>query len=160
MSKIASEELRKLVEAATPGPWRVEEDTTLIWGDCNPDDTSSYAMGYPISECRTHPSSTLFKGPTEYEEYTSNAQIVALAPDLAAELLALREAHERQQEMAGKLAVLLRTASNMIESSMKGFRDKQGRVFIPGQSDLDITPDGGLKLSDVRAALSEWEALK
>ncbi len=31
----------------TKGPWRVEEGTTLIWGDCNPEDTSSYGMGYP-----------------------------------------------------------------------------------------------------------------
>lgn len=32
----------------TPTPWRVEENTDLIWGCCNADDTSSYGMGYPI----------------------------------------------------------------------------------------------------------------
>ncbi|WP_322997455.1 hypothetical protein [Castellaniella sp.] len=141
MSKITSEELRKLLDDATPGPWRVEEDTTLIWGDCNPDDTSSYAMGYPISECRTHPSSTLFKGPTEYEEYTSNAQIVALAPDLAAELLALREKHARQQKMAWKLVEALRF--------VRGWRDAQD------MSHADYRIEVGKR---AEAVLSEWEA--
>lgn len=34
----------------TPTPWRVEEGTDLIWGACNPDDQSSYGMGYPVIE--------------------------------------------------------------------------------------------------------------
>jgi len=34
----------------TPTPWRVEEGTDLIWGACNPDDQSSYGMGYSIVE--------------------------------------------------------------------------------------------------------------
>lgn len=32
----------------TPTPWRVEEGTDLIWGACNPDDMSTYGMGYSI----------------------------------------------------------------------------------------------------------------
>jgi hypothetical protein len=34
----------------TPTPWRVEQGTDLIWGACNPDDQSSYGMGYPVVE--------------------------------------------------------------------------------------------------------------
>jgi len=34
----------------TPTPWRVEDGTDLIWGACNPDDRSSYGMGYSIVE--------------------------------------------------------------------------------------------------------------
>jgi len=32
----------------TPTPWRVEEGTDLIWGACNPDDRTTYGMGYSI----------------------------------------------------------------------------------------------------------------
>lgn len=66
----------------TPGPWRVEEGTTLIWGDCNPDDTTTYGMGYPIAECRMTPSASWAKGPKKYEEAEANARLIAAAPDL------------------------------------------------------------------------------
>lgn len=66
----------------TKGPWRVEEGTTLIWGDCNPDDNSSYGMGYPIAECRLTPSGSWARGPRKYEEAEANARLVAAAPDL------------------------------------------------------------------------------
>jgi hypothetical protein len=36
------------MSAHTPTPWRVEEGTDLIWGACNPDDQSTYGMGYSI----------------------------------------------------------------------------------------------------------------
>lgn len=66
----------------TPGPWRVEEGTTLIWGDCNQDDTSSYGMGYPIAECRLTPSGSWAKGPKTYGEAEANAHLISAAPDL------------------------------------------------------------------------------
>lgn len=74
----------------TPGPWRIEEGTTLIWGACNPDDTSSYGMGYPITECRVTPisNSTWCKAPYA-DEGEANARLIAAAPDL---LGALKEA--------------------------------------------------------------------
>lgn len=73
----------------TPGPWRVEEGTTLIWGDCNPDDTTTYGMGYPIAECRMTPSASWARGPKKYEEAEANTRLIAAAPDLlrAAELI-------------------------------------------------------------------------
>lgn len=65
----------------TPGPWRIEDETTLVWGACNPDDTSSYGMGYPITECRTTNISSWAKGP-DAEEGIANARLIAAAPDM------------------------------------------------------------------------------
>lgn len=66
----------------TPGPWRVEEGTTLIWGDCNPDDTTTFGLGYPIAECKITPSASWAKGPRKYEEAEANAHLIAAAPEL------------------------------------------------------------------------------
>lgn len=66
----------------TPGPWRVEEGTTLIWGECNPDDLTTYGMGYPIAECRLTPAASWAKGPRKYEEAEANARLIAAAPDM------------------------------------------------------------------------------
>lgn len=78
--------------AHTPGPWRVEQDTTLIWGDCNPDDTTSYGMGYPIAECRVIPSASWAKGPKGHAEAEANARLIAAAPDMFEALKMAREA--------------------------------------------------------------------
>jgi hypothetical protein len=69
------------VNAQTPGPWRVEQDTTLIWGACNEDDTTFNGMGYPIAECRTMPISNWAAGP-DYDAAEANARLIAAAPEL------------------------------------------------------------------------------
>lgn len=69
----------------TAGHWRVEQDTTLVWGNCNPDDTSSRGMGYPITECRITPVSLWAKGP-DAGEGEANARLIAAAPDMAASM--------------------------------------------------------------------------
>ena len=75
----------------TPGPWRVEGGTTLIWGDCNPDDTTSYGLGYPIAECRHTPAASWSRGPSKYEEAEANARLISAAPEL---LELIERAHE------------------------------------------------------------------
>ena len=50
-AKIA-QEIRAGLEGVTPGPWRVEQDTSLIWGGCNSDDDTTFGMGYPIADAR------------------------------------------------------------------------------------------------------------
>lgn len=67
----------------TKGPWRVEEGTTLIWGKCDPDDTTTRGMGYPIADCRTTPSSqsSWCTGPSG-NEGEANAYLIAAAPEL------------------------------------------------------------------------------
>jgi hypothetical protein len=72
----------------TPGPWRVEKDTTLVWGNCliAEDGTPEY-LGYPVAEaCR--PSTWQTSGKPDHVEQDSNARLIAAAPDL---LEALRE---------------------------------------------------------------------
>lgn len=76
----------------TPGPWRVEENTTLIWGDCNTDDHSTRGMGYPIAEARINPSGNWSTGPYA-DEGEANARLIAAAPDLLAAAKNLIDAH-------------------------------------------------------------------
>lgn len=46
-------EIEARAASATPGPWRVEEDTTLVWGTCALDDQTSYGMGNPVARIET-----------------------------------------------------------------------------------------------------------
>lgn len=69
----------------TPGPWRVEQDTTLIWGNCDPEDRSTYGMGYPVAEAKImlgHGSP--FCRSARHDEAEANARLIAAAPDLLA----------------------------------------------------------------------------
>ncbi len=68
-------------EAFTPGPWRVEYETTLVWGNCDQEDTSSCGMGYPIAEARITPSGYWAKKPDCFEG-EANAHLIAAAPEL------------------------------------------------------------------------------
>lgn len=97
-----------LVAEATPGPWRVEQDTTLIWGRCDPDDVSNRGMGYPIAESRITPISSWAKGP-DLHEGEANARLIALAPDLAATVIEqqriienLRSLEQQNREAANR----------------------------------------------------------
>ncbi len=74
----------------TPGPWRVEEGTTLIWGDCSQDDQTNYGLGYPIAECRLTPSASWSKGPRTYDEAEANARLIASAPEMLEALKSAR----------------------------------------------------------------------
>lgn len=65
----------------TRGPWRVEQDTTLVWGNCNPVDTTNYGMGYPIVECHITPSANWAKGPSS-DEGRANADLTSAAPEM------------------------------------------------------------------------------
>lgn len=64
----------------TPGPWRVEEGTTLIWGGCDPDDETNWGFGRPLVDAYrpsfTHPN-------LSDEELDANARLIAQAPALA-----------------------------------------------------------------------------
>src|SRR5580692_2012807 len=65
----------------TPGPWRVEEGTTLVWGRCDPDDRSTYGMGYPIASCEMPRSWSPDHRPDEAER-EANARLIAAAPEM------------------------------------------------------------------------------
>jgi hypothetical protein len=86
--------------AHTPGPWRVEEGTTLIWGACNPEDKTSYGMGYPVAKCETPYSWSKANKPS-VDEQEVNARLIAAAPDL---LEALKKDAARLHRIREKLA--------------------------------------------------------
>ena len=71
----------------TPGPWRVEQDTTLIWGKCDPEDRSTFGMGYPIAEARVRLGhGSPFCRSAKPDEAEANARLIAAAPALKAML--------------------------------------------------------------------------
>ena len=100
-----TEQLEKMLSDATPGPWRVEQDTTLIWGACNSDDTSNRGMGYPIAECRITAMSSWAKGP-DADAGEANARGMAMWRDIAADLIAARRRLEAVHGLHGMLAAL------------------------------------------------------
>ena len=90
----------------TPGPWRVEQDTTLIWGNCDPEDRSTYGMGYPVAEAKImwgHGSP--FCRSARHDEAEANARLIAAAPDMYVALDACRVAlmNRDQDEREAKL---------------------------------------------------------
>lgn len=71
----------ELKQGFTPGPWRLEQDTTVVWGCCNANDQSNYGMGYPVAECRITPAGRWAKGPWA-DEGVANARLIAVSPAL------------------------------------------------------------------------------
>lgn len=77
----------------TPGPWRVEEGTTLVWGACNPDDRTTYGMGYPVASMEQQRRWDRSGEPTT-DTQDANARLIAAAPDLLAACEAYAEAYD------------------------------------------------------------------
>jgi hypothetical protein len=75
--------------AHTPTPWRVEDGTTLIWGKCDPDDKTTYGMGYPVARLEHPYSSSRLPTP---EEQDANAALIVNAVNNHADLLATLKA--------------------------------------------------------------------
>lgn len=92
------EAIAALLDGVTPGPWRVEHETTLIWGHCDQDDDTYRGMGYPVSECRITPVSSWARGP-DADAGEANARFIAaareLVPALAAEIAHLTAERDR-----------------------------------------------------------------
>jgi len=75
----------------TPTPWRVEEGTPLIWGNCNPDDRSTYGMGYPVARVE-HPRSWQKSGLPTPDEQGANAALIVRAVNAHEAMLAALKA--------------------------------------------------------------------
>ncbi len=66
----------------TLGPWRVEQNTTLVWGACDTDDQSTWGMGYPVAEARYGPTWNLRQSSPTEDEAIANAYLIASSPTL------------------------------------------------------------------------------
>ena len=73
----------------TPTPWRVEEGADLIWGACNPDDHSSFGMGYSIVEGKI-PGWKPYK--PDYDERAANAAFIVKAVNAYDEMVRILKA--------------------------------------------------------------------
>jgi hypothetical protein len=97
MTDLTTDELRALLEAATPGPWIVEADrshydtmTIVVAGDERQKPPPVNQMCVSVG------------GFADIAEAEANTALIAAAPSLAAEVLALREERER---LRGALAL-------------------------------------------------------
>jgi hypothetical protein len=82
---MTTDELKKLVEAATPGPWHKNENSREIYG---PASTGEVVVVYDGGL-----------------QFSQDARLIAAAPALAREVIALREA---AGELAGCVDALLK----------------------------------------------------
>lgn len=72
----------------TRGPWRVEEDTTLVWGDCSIDDDGTpIHLGVPVAEALGNPRWGRSDRITDVVR-NANAHLISAAPALYDRLLA------------------------------------------------------------------------
>ena len=86
MSRISDEELRRLLNDTTPGPWRLGADLTTV-NTAYGGDADFVKGGWAKAIAKT----TLPKWMPPKQAWP-NGQLIALAPALAAEVLKLREA--------------------------------------------------------------------
>lgn len=84
--RISDEELRRLAEAATPGPWRLGADLTAVCTHHGGDD-DFVKGGWAKTIAKTSFPIPKWMDP---KQSLPNGRLIAAAPDLAAEVLALR----------------------------------------------------------------------
>lgn len=64
-----------------------------------------------------------------------------------------------KDEVIRELVEIVAAFVGMVEDSMTGLSHPQAGRFVPGVTDLELRPDGSVKLSDARAALRKAGAL-
>ena len=64
----------------TPGPWKVEEGTTLVWTH-DPDIPGTYGMGFPVAMLLGRRRWNRDNRPTP-DEQEASARLIAAAPEM------------------------------------------------------------------------------
>lgn len=81
----------------------------------------------------------------------------------AAQTEAIRQSMQDEKatkdELVRELAHIVSAFVAMVEDSMVGTTHPTIGPFVPGVTDLELKPDGSVKLSDARAALRKAGAL-
>jgi len=78
-------------EKHTPGPWRVETDTTLIWGD------SASKLSIPVAEARGNEAYRRWGRYMRESEIAANIRLIAAAPDLLEALNKITDQMDRNR---------------------------------------------------------------
>lgn len=104
------DELKALASKATPGPWRQEEETTLVWGACDPDDLSSRGMGFPVAEAGLRPAWLSAERASSPEQRMANAAFIAAANPST--VIALIERVESAEESLGLAIAMIDNLRN------------------------------------------------
>lgn len=138
-------------------PWRVEQDTDLIWGACNPDDQTTYGMGYSIVEgvSRYWPNMK-----PDMDERNANAAYIVHAcntlPALQEHADALCAALEQRDQTAAECPVdslnpvIRKQNQDRCTICGSGVRDACGRKSSANYAFIE----------DARAALAAYQATK
>jgi hypothetical protein len=116
MTDLSNDKLRALVEASTPGPWIVEADrshydtmTIVVAGD-------ERQKPPPVNQMCVSVGG--FANVTEAE---ANTALIAAAPSLAAEVLALRAERDRLREALQTVMPLLASAESNASGNPEHF---------------------------------------
>lgn len=99
----------------TPGPWRVEDGTTLVWGACNSAD--HYGMGYPVTSAMKYGSEF------REDEAEANARLIAAAPELYEAAQLAVDYDKLLREYEGPLVVLTAGDDAKIDAAYDAWRD-------------------------------------
>ena len=93
------DELQALIDKATPGPWHYgDEDERIVGGECVDIHAGEYCTeSYRSVASAEGPFDGADFGPLD-DESRANARLIALAPQLAAENISLRQEIQRLRE--------------------------------------------------------------
>ena len=89
----------------TPGQWRVEKGTTLVWGACDPEDPTTNGMGFPVAKAKRQRKKA--HGYIEIKEAAANARAIAAVPDMieALSFIANNSIDDTARDFAEKVLV-------------------------------------------------------
>ena len=121
--RISDDELRRLMDEATPGPWRLGADLTTI-NTAYGGDADFVKGGWAKAIAKT-----TFPKWMPPKQVWPNGQLIALAPALAAEVLQLREALAWYGEQA-RLARLIHSEGDAGRHALDADGGKRARAAL------------------------------